>query len=264
MSNISSITEDYSHLGVGELWIRRRGLAVPMRPIGNASELQFTIEQQTLTQQEFRSGGGGARNELKRITSVQASLNVFDFSPENVAMVIYGDASAVDATDPLSAPSAKVQTVTSYKGGLIPLDYMDVTVVSVIKPEGPGGTPAAVTYSASGATPDYIVQAGGVFIPTDSTIADGTVVEITYHHGKQYVIEAMTNSGYEFEASFRGYNEARSKHFSLDIWRLRFPPTESLSWIGDDFGQIQTSPSILSDASRPAGKSQYFRITMEA
>jgi hypothetical protein len=262
MSNISSITEDFSHLGVGELWIRRRGQAVPMRPIGNASELQFTIEQDTISQQEFRSGGGGARNEIKRITGVQASLNIFDFSPENIAMVIYGDASSVAATDPLSAPSAKKQTVTSYKGGLIPLDYMNVTVATVISVVEAPASP--VTFTAAGATPDYIVQAGGIFIPESSTIANGTVIEITYHHGQQYVVEAMTNSGYEFEASFRGYNEARSKHFSLDIWRMRFPPTESLAWIGDDFGQIATSPSILSDTSRPSGKSQFFRISMEA
>jgi hypothetical protein len=255
---MSTIHEDFSHLGVGELWMRRRGQAVPMRPVGNANQLQFAVEQNTITQQEFRSAGGGARNEIKRITGVNASMQIFDLSPENIAMVLYGDTSTVPATDPESAPSAKKQTVVSYKGGLIPLDYMNVTVVSVIST---GGSP--VTYVPTGATPDYIVQAGGVFIPDNSTIPNGTSIEITYHHGKQYVVEAMTNSGYEFEASFRGYNEARSKHFSIDMWRMRFPPTEGISWVGDEFAQITASPSLLSDTSRPAGKSQFFRVSIE-
>lgn len=254
---MSIITEDFSHLGTGELWMRRRGQAVPMRPIGNASELSFAIEQTTISQQEFRSPGGGARNEINRITSVAASINVYDLSPENIAMVLYGDSSTVAATDTEDAATIKKETFIAYKGGLIPLDFMDPSAVVVTK--DPDGTPVVATVKD-----DYEVRVGGIFIVDDGGIANGDTIEVAYHHGAQYVVEAMVNSGYEFEASFRGYNEARSKHFSLDMWRLRFPPTENLGWVGDEFAQLQTSPKLLSDAARPAGKSQFFRVTVEA
>jgi len=248
---MSIITEDFSHLGTGELWMRRRGQAVPMRPIGNANELSFAVEQTTISQQEFRSPGGGARNEINRITSVAATLNVFDLSPENIAMVLYGDTSNV------AAGTGKTETVVAYQGGLIPLDYMDPS--NVVVTIDPAGTPVVATE-----TTDYEVRVGGIFIVEGGGITDGDTIEIAYDHAAQYVVEAMVNSGYEFEASFRGYNEARSKHFSIDMWRLRFPPTESLGWVGDEFAQLSTSPKLLSDSSRPAGKSQFFRVAIEA
>lgn len=249
---ISTITEDFSHLGVGELWLRRRGSADPYRPIGNASQLQFQIEQNTITQQEFRSGGGGARNEINRIAGVVANLSVFDLSPENIAMVLYGDASAVEAT----SGTQKTETVTARPGGLIPLEYMNPSNVTVtVDPDG--------TATTATAGDDYEVRVGGVFIPETSGIADGDTLEIAYDHGGQYVVEAMVNSGYEFEASFRGYNEARAKHFAIDMFRLRFPPTEGLDWVGEEFATLQTAPKILSDTTRPAGKSQFFRVSIE-
>lgn len=246
----ATIHEDFSHLGTGELWIRRRGQNVPMRPIGNANELSFAIEQNTITQPEFRSPGGGARNELRRITNVTASITVFDLSPENIAIAIYGDSTAIPATD----TSKREEEVTAYKGGLVPLELTNPTGVTV-EPAA-GGT----AYTPGD---DYIIQAGGLFIPEDSDIANGAVIKVSYHHGDHHMIEALTNSGYEFEASFRGYNEARSKHFALDMWRLRFPPTQSLSWVGEQFATLQLSPSLLSDTSRPAGKSQFFRAVIE-
>ncbi|WP_019024055.1 MULTISPECIES: hypothetical protein [unclassified Thioalkalivibrio] len=244
------ITEDYSHLGVGELYIRRRGYAGPMRPVGNMNELAFNIEQNTITQNEFRSPGGGARNEIRRITSVQASMQVFDLSPENIAIALYGDATSKAATD----TNKREETVTAYKGGLIPLDMTNPQSVTVEPTEGTD------TYEAG---TDYIVQTGGVLIPSDSSIADGTEIVIKYHHGKHHVVEAMMNSGYEFEASFRGYNEARSKHFAVDIWRMRFAPTEGLGIVGEEFANLTLNPTILSDTSRPTGTSQFFRTVIE-
>ena len=249
---ISTITEDFSHLGVGELWLRRKGSPDPYRPIGNANQLQFQIEQNTITQGEFRSPGGGSRNEINRITSVAANLAVFDLSPENIALVLYGDASTVDAT----TGTPETETFTARPGGLIPLAYMNPSNVTVTI--DPAGTATQATVGD-----DYEVRVGGVFIPETSGIVDGDTIEISYDHGGQYVVEAMVNSGYEFEASFRGYNEARQKHFALDMYRLRFPPTEGLDWVGEEFATLQTAPKILADTTKPAGKSQFYRISME-
>lgn len=245
-----TLNEDYSHLGVGQLYIRRRGAATPMRPVGNANELSFSIEQNTITQNEYRSPGGGARNEIRRITGVQASMQVFDLSPENIAIALYGETSVENATD----VDKREEIVVAYQGGLIPLDFTNPSDVVVESEDG-------LTTYASGT--DYVVEAGGIVIPTTSTITDNTTIKVLYHHGKHHVVEAMLNSGYEFEASFRGYNEARSKHFAVDIWRMRFPPTESLGYVGDEFAQLGLSPTILSDTSRPAGKSQFFRTVIE-
>lgn len=244
------ITEDFSHLGVGQLYMRRRGSATPMRPVGNANELAFNIEQNTITQNEFRSPGGGARNEIRRITGVQASMTVFDLSPENIAIAVYGETAVEEATD----ATQREETVVAYQGGLIPLDMTNPQNVTV---EDQTGTPV---YEAG---TDYIVETGGVVIPEGSTITDGTTIVIQYDHGKHYIVEAMLNSGHEFEASFRGYNEARSKHFAVDIWRMRFPPTESLGFVGEEFATLALSPTILSDTSQPAGKSQFFRSVIE-
>ena len=136
---------------------------------------------------------------------------------------------------------------------------MFVGPTSVVVTDGTGVT----TYTAGS---DYEVRPAGIYILPGSTIADGTSILIDYDYGAGDVIEAITNSGKEWEMVFEGLNEARSdKPVVVDIYRLKFSPAQSVDFIGDDYASLQLTGEALKDTSKTgAGISQYIKVRMAA
>ncbi|PXX49000.1 hypothetical protein [Aquitalea magnusonii] len=77
-------------------------------------------------------------------------------------------------------------------------------------------------------------------------------------------IEALTQVGKEYSLRFEGLNEAQSgASVTVEVYRLKVSPADSLDLIGDDFSTLKVKGAILADSSKPAGKSQYFKIEMD-
>jgi len=243
-------TRDFSHLGTGELLFRRRGAGGPMLPMGNAEEVSFSIEADEIEQPEHRHPGGGNRNRIERITDVTLTANVYDLSPRNIAAVIYGDDSEVDATKNGDKASEKV---TVYKDGYNPLKRPDAREVTLYKADG----------GEKGEEIDddhFEIERGCVLLTEAGEEHDGEEVIAEYHHGKVQVVEALMHSGHTYEGTFRGVNEADDSIFAVDIHRFRFTPTGELGLVSDEFAQLEMEANVLSDPDRGAGESAYFRF----
>lgn len=94
--------------------------------------------------------------------------------------------------------------------------------------------------------------------------ATGTPIKLGYTKNPAYLIQALTESGAEYRLWFDGLNEVDSGNPVIArLHRVKFSPTSALDLIGDDFGEIKLSFSILKDASiTTAGLSQYLDIAM--
>ncbi|MFP4137481.1 MAG: hypothetical protein ACLFSR_03895 [Halomonas sp.] len=244
-----TVTRDFSHLGTGELMMRRRGSGAPFIPVGNASEVKFAVSTDEKTQRDYRTPGGGTRNRIERINSVTLECQVFDLSPRNLAIVVYGEQSEI-------AEGTASEVITAYAGGYNPLKRPGAHSVAVYEDDGNGEKGTAVDESY------YELDKGCLVLTEAGADLDGQTLHIEYEHGEIQVIEALRNTGYEYEATFRGTNEANGAPFAVDIHRQRFAPTDELSLIGDDFSQLQMKASVLSDAGRGAGESAFFRLQM--
>ncbi len=79
------------------------------------------------------------------------------------------------------------------------------------------------------------------------------------------MIQALVNSGDEYHFLFDGLNEAQSgKKVVLDIFKVKFTPASSLSFIGDDFGSLELKGIALADVTKTGqGTSSYFKVEME-
>lgn len=77
-------------------------------------------------------------------------------------------------------------------------------------------------------------------------------------------IEALTQVGKEFGLRFDGLNEAQGGGASVvvTVYRVKLSPADSLDWIGDDFATLKIKGAVLADSTKPAGKSQYFKVVM--
>lgn len=104
---------DYSYIGRGRVLLKEYGVAGAGTFIGDVSVLQLRITEDVKTLEDFTSVGGGTYNEVRRIQAVELTCSVHDFSPENLAMALYGTVTTATTTHTLQAltSAAKVYDV---------------------------------------------------------------------------------------------------------------------------------------------------------
>jgi len=246
---------DYSYIGTGKSYVRKVGAAAAMQELGNASAITFGVTEDVKTLLDRTQPGGGTRNEVRRIQSVDFAATLSDYSPNNLALGFLGDISSLVAGNKID------EVVTAYKGGLNLLSQFADTVTAVKSADG------ATTYDpvdASGAG-DYLVTDGGLVIPAGSTIDDAASLKVSFAYGAKSIMQALTQAAGIYEFYFPGFNEAQqSKRFVVHAYRVRIGATDQLGLITDDFGNLTIKGTVLKDDTQPAGLSQYFRAEVEA
>lgn len=240
--------DDYSYLGSGELLIREYGAAAPFLRVGNCSALNFSPQTNTLSLPDHTKPGGGTRNRVDRVTSVDMAYTFHDFAPENFARALRGTVIDIAGGTVASEPAV------AYEGGYTPLAYLAETITSVKSSDGED------TFAAG---TDYVFVDGGLEIPEGSTIpapVDGAPnITVSYTYAAAERVEAFTQSAKQYEALFLGLNEARSgKRVRVRVHKLSGGVMEQLALLGDEYGQGSVTGSLLSDTTKGVGLSQYF------
>ncbi|KAB7767627.1 hypothetical protein [Xanthomonas maliensis] len=239
---------DYSYLGSGELHLRKRGAAKPFRGVGNCSAFSFSPQTNRINLLDSTQPGGGNRNSVDRITEVQVSFTMHDFSAENFADVLRGSATSI------VAGNVADEAVVAYKDGVTPLTNLAAEITGV-KP----ATGDAVYEKGR----DWDIKNGALYVPADSTIAapeDGTAnIKVTYSFGAAERLQALVNPNEEYELLFLGFNEARSgKKVRAQAYRVSGGVIGELALIGEQYGAGTVTGTLSKDTSKPAGVSQYF------
>lgn len=245
---------DYSYIGTGTGYVRKVGAAGPLQELGNASAITFGVTEDVKTLLDRTQPGGGTRNEVRRISSVDFSATLSDYSPNNLAIGFLGDIGS------LAAGTKVDEVITVYKGGLNILSQFSDTVTAVKSAD------SATTYDpvdASGAG-DYILKDGGLIIPEGSAIDDADSLKVSFGFGAKAILQALTQAAGIYEFYFPGFNEAQQgKRFVIRAYRVRIGATDQLGLITDDFGNLTIKGTVLKDDTQPDGLSQYFRAEME-
>lgn len=240
---------EHTYIGKGKVFLAKRQ-DDKLRFVGNSDKVELSFSEETKEIKDFTQAGGGTANSVSRIDKVEIGLNLFDFSPENLALAVFGEASQA------SAGTVVAESHMLYKNRLARLKHSHISRV-VVKD--------AITDKTYQEGIDFEVLNSGVFVLELGTIEDGTQVIIDYAYGASNVIQALVNSGDEYRFVFDGLNEARSgKKVVLEVYRVKFTPASSLSFIGDDFGNIEINGTALSDNSKTGLTiSRFFKVEME-
>ncbi len=231
---------DYSYFGRGKVYVREVGSAAGLIEVGNCSALAAVVNEQVFELQDYTDVGGGTRNEIRRIQSVEIQATLTDLSPENLARAILGDASAITAI-----------TVTDEEHTAYPLAFVPTT------------NPGTVT-SVTGLTVNthYTVVPGGIQLLEAAPIDYmGEVIEITYSRSAANAVEALLNSSKEYEFFFSGLNEARSgKQATFEAYRWKMGPATNLPLIAEEYATLVITGKLLKDTTKNGTtESQYFR-----
>lgn len=246
--------QDYSYIGSGNIYLREYGSAAPFVDVGNCSALTISPQEEERTLADYTKPGGGTRAEVRRLTGVEVAYTFHDFSPANFERALRGESTTV------AGGTATDETVVAYKGGFTPLAKIP-TAITTVEPAG-GGTAYTVNT-------DYVLQDGGIYIPSGSSITDpvggAANIQVTYTYGAQKKVEALVNGNVQYEMLFVGLNEARSsKKTRVTIHKVSAGVLQQMALIGDDFGAGEVTGKALSDTTKSgAGISQYMTIEIE-
>lgn len=178
-------TATRSYIGKGKIYAGLRSGGA-MRPIGNVSKLSLAISEEKKELKDFTSAGGGTKDTLSRISSIEGTMTAHDFSPENLALVLRGE------LDSQASGSVAAEAHTAFAGGFVAFDYLPDTSATITPVIAVSGTWTANHAYALGAC---VLANSDVFQATTSgtshatteptwsgktatgdTITDGTVV----------------------------------------------------------------------------------------
>lgn len=243
---------DYSYLGSGRIYLREIGASAGLLEVGNCSALAFNVTEETVELKDYTQPGGGTYNEVRRISAVECSMTAHDLSAANLARALYGASSAVTSATVTDEAHNDI-----YVGAFVPTDHL----------------PSAITAVKRGATTlvensDYEVRPGGI-VPLSggtNTVVNGDDLLITYTKAAGDVVQALVNSGKEYEMVFDGLNEARSgKRTRVTAYRVKIGALASLGLIGEEYAAMEMTGKLLKDTSKVgANVSQYFKVEIQA
>ena len=235
-------------IGSGRIWARKAGTDEAMIEIGNCSKVEIQVKDKKIDLPDYTKAGGGKYAQIVRIDSAMITLNAHDLTDRNIRMGILGSDAIV--------PNGNVtdEVVKCYKGTLAPLKNLSPVITSVKSADG------ATAYAPN---TDYQVHAGGLLIPSDSTIPDASNIKVSYTYASYSKIEAMTDASIILQMRFVGVNEADGKPVMVDIHRAQMSATKALSLISDKFAELALDAEILKDPTKTGdGISQYFVLQM--
>lgn len=156
-------TTTRSFIGKGTLYAGLR-TGGPNAPIGNCSALNLAITEDKKELTDFQSAGGGAKDTLSRVTSIEGSVTAHDFSPENLALVLRGE------VDEILAGSVSAEAHTAYANGFLPFTYLPDTGATITPVIAVSATWAGTTAKALG---DCILANSDVYQVTTAGTTGG-------------------------------------------------------------------------------------------
>lgn len=230
---------------INEAYIGSGVVYVNGRDVGNCSDVNFSIDQETKTQRNFR-GGGGNFASVTNITSVKLSMTMMNFSNANMALALRG------VVDVVAAGTVTAEDVTAALGGLSATANMIDTAGTVTVTNAA----ADVTYTKG---TDYEVRPGGILVLSTGTITDEQALKVTYTRKAANVLQALVDSGQEVEVVLDGINDSTGKPCVVRVYRWKPSPTSGLGLITDDFASFSVEGEVLADETITAsGKSKFF------
>ncbi len=248
MSHIQQV----SYIGKGQVFLKKRGSATARRaPIGNVTALTLEVTEEEKKLADYANPGGGTLEKVSRIASVSGAAKTSNHDPANLALALRGSATAHAGAVIADEAHANVQP-----GSLVATARLPDLTAPVTVEVGTQTIPAAGNYE--------MTPAGVWIYPDAEGIVAGDDILVSYTALPDNLLQALVSGGDEYEVMFVGLNEARSgKPVVVTCHRCSFSPTKGLALIADDFGELDLSFELLSDATiAGAGLSRFMTVRM--
>lgn len=226
-------------VGSGRVFAAPYAAATPFnhrdfRFLGNVSAMKYTYSEKSTEIPDMTSEAGGTADSYSRIDKVTIEMDLREFTPQNIAMALFGEATAQTASA-ITEEAGKVRA-----GNFTPTARIIDTTESVTIKKG------ATTLN----TADYVIRRGGIeWASTFATsgLVDGDSVTIDYTPVASHDVETLVNTSPEVSIFFDGYNRNTGKPRTARLYRVKLTVAKELANIGEDLGTLQITGAVLSD-----------------
>ncbi len=247
---MAAVNNDCCYIGVGMIYVGEYicgtdGVLVntPKRFIGNTSNFQIDVSQNTRTQPDFTTVAGGPDCTVTTIDEVTVQMDVACFKSENLAFALFGETfdalAGTGFTETLFAPANPADAFLALQ------NLPDTTNNPIVVADALGTVYVERV--------DYTVGSSGITLTESTTIPGDSELVITYDHIACSIVEMLTAGSSEVSICFDGRNAATDRPFRVTLNRVRLNPTASLGLISDDFQSITLTGTALRDATIQAG-----------
>ena len=124
---------NYAYMGKGIVTMKREGSSDPAIDIGNVSALAFTPTENVINAPNYRTPGGGNYAQVRRIETVEVSMTLYDLSPENLAMVLFGTVTKSGGRAVIEALTTGAQTFEMVFNGVNEVDSSRDVIVTAYR-----------------------------------------------------------------------------------------------------------------------------------
>jgi hypothetical protein len=240
-------------IGSGKIKVALYDPTVPFekrkfRDVMNASKLGYSFSEDKQQQPDYRSEAGGNYDAYTRISEVRLDIELLEFLAENLAMVLWGEATAQSAAA-ITGEEHKINA-----GAFIPTNRLiDTSVAPVVKK-------GSTTIDED----DYVVSPGGITIASTITtegVSAGDTITIGYTPQASYDIQAMINTAPEVSLFFEGFNRNTGKYRTARFYRVKLGVASSVENIGTNYVNLPVTGEVIKDETITGeGLSQYFAL----
>lgn len=219
------------------------------RDVGNASALNYSFTEEKKELLNYRDAAGGVADSYSRIDKFTITMDLREFTADNLAQALWGTTAAVNATPVVDEAGYKCQV-----GKFVPFKRAINTTVAPVVKEG------ATTVD----TADYTVSAGGLTWAstlTTSGLADGDAVTISYTPLAGNDAQALITAAPSVSIFFEGVNANTNKVNIVRFWKVKLGVLEGFDAIGEDYGTLKLTGEVLKDETiTDSGVSQFMNM----
>lgn len=211
--------------------------------LGNADSAELNAEAQKT--EKYSSTRAAASKLASTVTqqNFTLSINLNEYSPENLALALFGTTGAVSQTGATVTNEALTGGINAKKGRLYRTAFRNISSVAVKQ---------GVTTLVAGT--DYEIQdekTGLIYLlPTSATITEASPLTIDY----AYATINLTKVSAGVVGSIQGCllfvgDPAAGPAYDVEFWIADISPNGAIALITDDYGSIPLTVEILEDAN---------------
>lgn len=237
---------DRYYRGQGRVYFAEKdtatGNATGFRWLGNVPELRLSLNTERVEHKESYTGQSQTDKVIEVSQEGTWTMQLEDFSKENLALAMYGQAAAV------AAKTVTAEPIVGYieKSTFLP----DINITTFTSLTNTGGL---TTYVAG---TDYTInlKSGRIDILAGGAITEGQALEANYGAGDFESVGAFTQANTEVWMLFEGLNTAETNNaVVVDAFKVRFNPFTDWDLIGDEFANLSLEGMLLYDPTQDDG-----------
>ncbi len=222
--------------------------------VGNVLSSSMKVTEETEEVMDYTGPGGGVDCSASSITKVELEMEFSCFSPENLALALYGKGSS----DNVVAGAFAATSLVAWPDTIVPLPKVGVSNLTVTNIAGTTTYALGVDYTVNGnnGAISIISAANGGTIPAPVVTAGvgQSNIKVAGSFPVQSLVQLMVTNGIEYALYFDGINTMNENApVSYELFKVKASPADGVALISKTASSFKVKFTVLRDNTKSNG-----------